>query len=219
MKKPLENHDATPPEWMRWLDGEMPAAERAAFEQTLATDPALQAEVTSARHLSDMLKQALPAEMEIPHGDFFNSQIQVRLAQLDQQERRTAPAAKVGWLDWLRSPWLIRAAATAVIAVLLLRPDGSGVNSPSDTLVMSTYAPNPKVVVNAFHSDEAEATVLMLEGLEDLPADRKVVGWNLDSGRSDPASASMAFSGPSGQVEVVMMRDAQNQPRLWVPRS
>ena len=218
MKTPHENEDATPPDWMRWLDGEMPADERAAFEQTLASDPGLQAEVDSARHLSQLLKQELPAEMKIPHADFFNSQIQVRLAQMDQAERRTAPAAKSGWLEWLRTPWLIGAAA-AVMAMLMLRTEGPKASSQSDTLVMSTYAPNPGVVVNTFHSVEAEATVLMLEGLEELPADRKVVGWHLDSGRADPASASTVFSGPFGRVEVVVMRDAQNQPRLWVPRS
>lgn len=218
MKTPHENEDATPPDWMRWLDGEMPAEERTAYEQTLASDPGLCAEVDSARHLSQLLKQELPVEMEIPHADFFNSQIQVRLAQMDQAERRTTPTAKSGWLEWLRTPWLMGAAA-AVVAILMLRTDGPKASSQSDTLVMSTYAPNPGVVVNAFHSAEAEATVLMLEGLEELPADRKVVGWHLDSGRADPASASTVFSGPSGRVEVVVMRDAQNQPRLWVPRS
>lgn len=218
MKTPHENEDATPPDWMRWLDGEMPAEERTAFEQTLASDPGLRAEVDSARHLSQLLKQELPAEMEIPHADFFNSQIQVRLAQMDQAERRTTATARSGWLEWLRTPWLMGAAA-AVVAVLMLRTAGPKAASGSDTLVMSTYAPNPSVVVNAFHSAEAEATVLMLEGLEELPADRKVVGWHLDSGRADPASASTVFSGPSGRVEVVVMRDAQNQPLLWVPRS
>ena len=217
MKTTPENQDATPPDWMRWLDGEMPAAERTAFERELAGDPELQAEVESARHLSAMLKQELPAEMSIPHADFFNSQIQVRLSQIEAEERRSAPVAASPWLGWLRTPWLIGAAAV-VVALLAVWQDRAP-NSESNTLVMSTYAPNPKVVVNAFHSEAAEATVLMLEGLEELPANRKVVGWHLDSGLTDPASMSTVFSGPSGEVEVVMTRDAQNQPRLWVPRS
>lgn len=217
MKTTPENQDATPPDWMRWLDGEMPAAERAAFEQEMAADPTLRAEVESARHLSAMLKQELPAEMAVPHADFFNSQIQVRLAQIEAGELRSAPRAASPLLGWFRMPWLVGAAAV-LVALLLVRPVGV-TESASDTLVKSTYAPNPKVVVNAFHSEAAGATVLMLEGLEELPADRKVVGWHLDSGRTDPASMSTVFSGPSGEVEVVMTRDAQNQPRLWVPRS
>jgi anti-sigma-K factor RskA len=217
MKTSFENQDAPPPEWMRWLDGEMPAAERAAFEKEMAADPALQAEVDSARRLSSLLKQELPAEMAVPHADFFNSQIQVQLAQIEADERRARPADQSPWTNWFRMPWLIGAAA-AVVAFLLVR-QGDAPHSSSDTLVMSTYAPNPKVVVNAFHSDDAEATVLMLEGLEELPADRKVVGWHLDSGRTDPGSMTTAFTGPTGAVEVVVTRDAQNQPRLWVPRS
>lgn len=183
----------------------------------MAGDPSLQAEVETARQLSAMLKKELPAEMNIPHADFFNSQIQVRLSQIEAEERRSAPVAATPWLGWLRVPWLIGAAA--VVIALFAIWEGDVPNTKSNTLVMSTYAPNPKVVVNSFHSEAAEATVLMLEGLEELPADRKVVGWHLDSGLTDPASMSTAFSGPSGQVEVVMTRDAQNQPRLWVPRS
>jgi hypothetical protein len=59
----------------------------------------------------------------------------------------------------------------------------------------------------------------MLEGLDELPADRKVVGFHLQSGELDPAYATTAFRGTSGQVEVVMTRNSQNQPRLWTPRS
>ncbi len=219
MKTPPENHAATPPDWMRWLDQEMPAAERAAFEQRLQSDPALRAEVDSARQLSEMLKNGLPAEMPVPHADFFNSQIQVRLAQMDLDEQRATPASRRGtWLEWLRSPWLFGAAAAAAIAVLLLADRGSP-PSASDTLVMSTYAPNPKVMVNAYHSDEADATVLMLDGLDELPADRKIVGWNLQSGDADSGLAGTALRGASGEVEVVVMRDARNNPLLWTPRS
>jgi anti-sigma-K factor RskA len=217
MKTPPENHDAAP-DWMRWLDGELSPTERAAFEQRLASDPELRAEAEAGRQLSQLLKRELPAEMPVPHADFFNSQIQVRLSQVEADERRTAKATPAGWLNGLRWPWLVGAAAAAVITIALLRTEGP-VSSSTDTLVRSTYAPNPKVVVSSFHSDEAEATVLMLDGLEELPADRKVVGWHLNSGEADPAFATTTFRGASGQVEVVMTRDAQNQPRLWVPRS
>jgi anti-sigma-K factor RskA len=212
-----ENQVATPPDWMRWMDGEMRAAERAAFEKRLATDPALQAELESAQAFSAMLKKELPAEMPVPHPDFFNSQIQVRLAQIEAEERRPVAAPASPWLGWLRMPWLVGAAA-AVVALLLVK-NGLQSDSESNTLVMSTYAPNPKVMVSAFHSDAAEATVLMLDGLEELPADRKIVGWHLDSGLTDPATMTTAFSGPAGDVKVVVTRDAQNQPKLWVPRS
>ena len=218
MKTPFENPDETPPDWMRWLDGEMTAAEREVFERQLAGDPALRAEVETARQLSGMLKRELPAEMDMPHADFFNSQIQVRLAQMEAEERRnTSAAKKTAWLDWLRSPWLAGAAA-AVIAVLLLRPGGEQIPA-SETVVMRSYAPDPDVVVSSYHSSAAAATVLVLEGLEELPADRKIVGWQLNSGEADPASMSTVFRNAAGQVELVLTRDANQQPRLWTPRS
>ncbi len=221
MKTPPENHNAAPPDWMRWLDGEMPAAERAAFEQQLEADPALRAEADAAGRLSEMLKAGLPAEMPVPHADFFNSQVQVRLAQIEADERRAAPASRAAsWTAWLRSPWLFGAAAAAALVTVLLLPRGDQRGFPlGGTLVMSTYAPNPKVVVNTFHSSEAGATVLMLEGLEELPANRKIVGWNLQSSDADDGLAGTALRGDSGQVEVVVMRDAHNNPFLWAPRS
>lgn len=218
MKKSHENNEVTP-DWMRWLDGEMPATERSAFEELLQKDPDAQAELDAAQHLSQLIKQELPASLTMPHADFFNSQIQVRLAQEDAADQRTsARAAKANWLAWLKTPWLVGAAAAAVVAIVFLKQP-QPITSSADTLVMSTYAPNPNVVVTAFHSDEADATVLVLEGLDELPADRKVVGWNLGNGELDPAFATTTFRGASGQVEVVMTRDAQNQPRLWSPRS
>lgn len=223
MKKPNENNQAVP-DWMCWLDGELPAEERAAFEQKLENDSALKEDVALAQQLSRLLKEELPAEMAIPHADFFNSQIQVRLAREEAEEKRVAAAAGAlgaGWMSWLKMPWLVGAAAALALALgagVWMRSD-SGAVSLADTQVMSTYAPNPKVVVSAFHSAEAEATVLLLEGLDELPADRKVVGWHLHSGEPDPAFGAMRFRGLSGQVEVVMTRDAQNQPRLFTPRS
>lgn len=223
MNNPNENNQGVP-DWMRWLDGELPAEERAAFQQKLESDPALRDEVELAQHFSRLLKEELPAEMAIPHADFFNSQIQVRLAREEAEERRGAVAASgvgTGWMSWLRMPWLVGAAAAfaLVLSAGVWMKSDRGAVSLADTQVMSTYAPNPKVVVSAFHSDEAEATVLLLEGLDELPADRKVVGWQLHSGEPDPAFGAMRFRGLSGQVEVVLTRDAQNQPRLFTPRS
>ena len=217
MKTPPEHHDAPPPDWMRWLDGEMPATERAAFEQQLAADPALRGEVDAAHQLSSLLRQELPRELPVPHADFFNSQIQVRPSQMEVDERRSAaaPPRAGSWWAWLKSPWLVGAAAAA-ITVLLLRTDPQ--SSASSTIVTSTYAPNPNVIVSAFHSNEADATVLMLEGLEELPADRKIVGWHLQSGHTDAATLATTFLGVNGEVQAVMTRDARNQPHLWIPR-
>src|SRR5687767_12511061 len=132
MKTPNEDHDL-----IRWLDGEMTAAEREHFSSRLEADPALKAEATVMRQLGDTLRAHLPSEMPIPHADFFNSQIQVRLAQ--EEVRNAGPAPRAGWLEWLRVPSFATvmavAAAVAIAGVMIFRQDeGAG-----ESLVLSTY--------------------------------------------------------------------------------
>jgi anti-sigma factor RsiW len=208
MKTPTEDHDL-----LRWLDGEMSAAEKAAFESRLTADPALKAEAELMQRLSADLRTHLPAEMAVPYADFFNSQIQVRLAQ-EENQQLPAPAAE-GWFGWLRKPWLTPAFAAAAIAMAALTMWQNG--SPSvaaDSLVHSIYVPNSAVQARAFHSAEAQATVLMLDGLEEMPADRKIVGFNIGRSEVDEAVAATTLFGADGKAVAVMAKDARNQPLL-----
>jgi anti-sigma-K factor RskA len=208
MKTPTEDHDL-----LRWLDGEMSAAEKAAFESRLAADPALKAEAELMQRLSADLRTHLPAEMPVPYADFFNSQIQVRLAQ-DENQQLSAPAAE-GWFGWLRKPWLTPAFAAAAIAMAALTMWQNGAPSEgTDSLVNSIYVPNSAVKARSFHSDEAQATVLMLDGLEEMPADRKIVGFNIDRSEVDEAVAATTLFGTDGKAVAVMAKDARNQPLL-----
>lgn len=208
MKTPPEDHDL-----LRWLDGEMSAAEKAAFESRLTTDPALKAEAEMMQHLSADLRAHLPAEMPVPYADFFNSQIQVRLAQ-EENQQLSAPAAE-DWFGWLRKPWLTPAFAAAAIAMAALTMWQNGAPSEgADSLVHSIYVPNSAVQARSFHSDEAQATVLMLDGLEEMPADRKIVGFNIGRSEVDEAVAATTLFGADGKAVAVMAKDARNQPLL-----
>ncbi len=208
MKTPTEDHDL-----LRWLDGEMSAAEKAAFEARLTADPALKAEAELMQRLSADLRTHLPAEMPVPYADFFNSQIQVRLSQ-DENQQLSAPAAE-GWFGWLRKPWLTPAFAAAAIAMAALTMWQNGAPSEgTNSLVNSIYVPNSAVQARAFHSDEAQATVLMLDGLEEMPADRKIVGFNIGRSEVDEAVAATTLFGADGKAVAVMAKDARNQPLL-----
>lgn len=208
MKTPPEDHDL-----LRWLDGEMSAAEKAAFESRLAADTALKAEAEMMQRLSADLRTHLPAEMPVPYADFFNSQIQVRLAQ-EENHQLSAPAAE-GWFGWLRKPWLTPAFAAAAIAMAALTMWQNGASSEGeDSLVHSIYVPNSAVQARAFLSDEAQATVLILDGLEEMPADRKIVGFNIGRSEVDEAVAATTLFGTDGKAVAVMAKDARNQPLL-----
>ena len=77
----------------RWLDGELNADERASFEARLNSDPALRAEADSLMGLRDMLQTGFPKIAEVPHADFFNSQIQAQISQVQLEEKKAAAQA------------------------------------------------------------------------------------------------------------------------------
>ncbi|MBK8036358.1 MAG: hypothetical protein IPK22_04380 [Verrucomicrobiaceae bacterium] len=210
MKTPSdENHDL-----IRWLDGEMTADERRAFEATLQNDPELAAEAESMRQLSESLKTHLPAEMPVPHADFFNSQIQVRIAQMeldDAREREKAAESTAGWLSWLRMPWLVGAAAAAFAIAGLVWTQNS---SSGTSTIASTYTPNPSVHAQVFHSADAQATVLMLDGLEPVPAEKKIVGFRVHRAESDAEVATTTLFDENGSVLAVVALNAKGQPQV-----
>lgn len=203
MKTPSEDHDL-----IRWLDAEMTDAERASFSARLESDPALKAEVEMMQRMSADLRTHLPAEMPVPYGDFFNSQIQVRLAQ---EEPLSIPEPRASWLDWLRMPTLIAATAAVAIAGFLIMQQGP---AAGDSVVLSIYVPNTSVQARSFHSDEANATVLMLDGMEAMPADRKIVGYHIERSETDQEVVTTTLYGERGEVVLVVSKDARNQPRL-----
>lgn len=210
MKTPSdENHDL-----IRWLDGEMTAAERRAFEATLQNDPELAAEAESMRRLSESLKAHLPAEMPVPHADFFNSQIQVRIAQMeldDAREREKAAASTTNWLSWLRMPWLAGAAAAAFAIAGLVWTQNS---SSGRSTILSTYTPNPSVKAQVIENTEAGATVILLEGLAPIPAEKKVAGFQVHHAESDAEVATTTLFDENGSVIAVVSKNAKGLPTL-----
>ena len=207
MKTPTDENQI-----VRWLDGEMDAAERAAFESALVANSQLEAEVRSLRQLSDAIRGNIPAEREVPHADFFNSQIQGRIAREEQVRADTAAEANAGWLAWLRMPWLTAAAAAliALVSVSIWRTGGGSGASQ----VISSYAPNPEVQPRAFHSNDANATVLLLEGLPILPAEREVAGQRVHRSENDPQMAATTLFSERGEILMVVAKDSHDQPRL-----
>lgn len=203
MKTPSEDHDL-----IRWLDGEMNEAERSRFTARLEADPSLKAEVEVMQRLSADLRAHLPDEMPVPYADFFNSQIQVRIAQ---EETLSLPAAQRSWLDWFRLPTLLTATAAIAIAGYTIWQQSA---PAGNSFVHSIYAPNPAVKAHTFHSEAAQATVLMLDGVEEIPADRKIVGYHIERSETDQEIAATTLYGERGEVLLVVTKDARNQPRL-----
>ncbi len=214
MKLPSEDHDL-----IRWLDGEMTPAECAAFEERLKSDPALAKDAEQLRALSAGIRAHLPAEMPIPHADFFNSQIQVRLAQIETEEVRAIQATTPMWaslFQWLRQPWLTAAGAVAlaVVSFVILHP-GTPEVTTRESSVLSSYTPNSNVHARTFHDANAEATVLMLEGLDAVPAERKISGVHAVRSEWEPEVASTTLYDSEGTSLLSIASDALGHPTIW----
>ncbi|MBB5033671.1 anti-sigma factor family protein [Prosthecobacter vanneervenii] len=211
MKTPTDDH-----ELIRWIDGEMNEAERAQFEERLKQEPELDTEARKMRCLSDTLRAHMPAVMRVPHADYFNTQIGVRITQmaLDDARARTTTS---GWgtqlLQWFRQPWfaMAGAAALAVLCFMAMNPVGSG---PSGSMILSSYTPNTHVQARTYHDQNADATVLMLDGLDAMPADRKISGVNIQRSEVEPELASTTMYDAKGAAVLMISRDALGNPLL-----
>lgn len=192
----------------RWLDGELGPADQARFEAMMAADPLLREEAESLRKLGDSLRAHVTMERPVPNADFFNSQIQQRIAEAQRAEERvqSAAAPATSWLSWLRMPWAIGAAALLTLGVWMLQGE------KPQTQILSLYAPKAGVQATSFHSEEANATVLMLDGLDSIPADKSIVGLSVHHSESDPEVATTTLFGENGEVLLVMTKDAASKP-------
>ena len=210
MKPPSEDHDL-----IRWLDGEMNDAERASFDARLKDDPVLAKEAGELRALSAGIRSHLPAQIQVPHADFFNSQIQVRIAQLDLDESRQNHFGNASlansFFAWLRKPWFATAGAVAlaVLGFVWMRPQAQDVEH---SLILSSYTPGLGVEARTYHDNEADATVLMLDGLEEVPADRKISGISVHRSETEPEIAATTLFDATGSLLLVISRDAAGQP-------
>jgi anti-sigma factor RsiW len=197
----------------RWLDNELGAEERTRFEAMLAADPALRQEAESMKGLGNALRAHVPFEREVPHPDFFNSQIQEAIAADQRVHARSKGGvrAAAGWLVWLRAPWALAGAAAVLAGGLFLLRSGDAAKVRTE--ILSLYAPNAGVQAAVSYNEDAEATVLLLDGLEAIPADRNVAGISVHHSETDAEVATTTLFDEAGGVLLVMAKDAAGKPR------
>ena len=167
----------------QWIDGELDGDAEAEFNSLFAADREFAERAKAqAASIGEALRGGLPAELEPPYPEFFNSQIQKHIRDKENAGGQHAESAEPSFsvLSWLKSPFTIAAAAAAVFVLMINRggePAGQGAGLPT---VVGTYAPDPLVqVVRAEYDEEAEATVIMLTGLARIPDEVEVGGKNI----------------------------------------
>lgn len=159
-----------------WIDGELEGEELRRVEAWAQEHPELLAERDAIRAMNADIREAIPASVEPPYADFFNQRI---LRHIEEEQRdqtpASAPKSKRNFWQWLAVP--AAAAAMALCFYMGTRvAEPASVTSPSLATVSSVYTPDGDVKANMFRADNADATVIVLEGLEDIPDDMEMVG-------------------------------------------
>jgi len=198
----------------RWIDGELEGEALRAFEAAAAEDPLLLEAKVEADHLRQMLQSDMPAR-EIPNPEFFNSQIQRRIAD-DLPAPTPSPASSSptggGIMSWFRSPFTLASAAAVVglgLFALSHAPDPGGSANADHTSVASTYTPDRQIDASHFYSDEADATVIMLDGLAALPDSTELKGQNIVS--ADQGSPNELYN-EDRELAFVIIQGADSAP-------
>lgn len=161
-----------------WMDDALGSAEREELAPYLAKHPELEAEREEYVRLRDELRSVLPDHVEPPYPDFFNTHL---MRQIREEERVGSKPVEFqsGMWNWMR-PWLAPAAAVAVVAAFLAGKEMGGGSEmaggakagdgSSSEVAPGVYSAISSVDVTTWEDLDAGTTVIVLNGLEDIPS-------------------------------------------------
>jgi hypothetical protein len=157
--------NTTPDETMLalWLDDELDGEQFAAVEAWAQSRPEQLAAREEVRRWRSMVRAAVPATVEPPYPDFFNSRIErsIRDLQIPAQGGGLA-VARPWWSNWL----LPASAVAGMVFTFWMGAQSSAVHRQG---THSVYTPESGVDAEWFASAPASATVIVLQGVEAIP--------------------------------------------------
>lgn len=170
----------------RWMDGELEGEELCQMESWAREHPELLAERDAVQALSADLREHVASSEEPPYPEFFNQKI---LRAIEEEQAVSSPTTVEataeekgmrGFWQWLTAPVAIPMAMAAMALCFYLGTQmGSEPKFITDSTVAAVkeatvYTPDGEVSANIYNSDKA--TVIVLEGLEDMPDDLEMAG-------------------------------------------
>ena len=198
----------------RWIDGEL---EDADVRELLEKYPELRKEKARADEMREMLQKELETGEKIPYPDFFNHQIRRRI-----EEEKTAVSTSKDYEEMSEKqlfPWFTLSRNVAALALLVLVGIFIAVAyfdvRDHGTKIVSTYTPSPGVEATAFYSDQANASVLMLDGLKELPASYEIKGQQAMSYDPSADGSSITLYSKNRHPVLVLIMDRFQVPSIY----
>ncbi len=160
-------------QYTAWIDGKLTGTELAAFEKELEQHPEAVSDRIEAQKLGKLMR-GNPTAPKLANADFFNLQIQQRIAA-DRPHEKTGGSG-TGWF-WSLPRLAGAGAACVLVAGVMFKtliPTGSSVSdadtSPYFAQVVESWTSEPGVSANTVYNAKDNVTVLWLDGLDYIPA-------------------------------------------------
>ena len=152
-----------------WMDGQLEGKELQSMEAWAQQHPELLAERDAIQAMSQNIQNTLPDSQEPPYPDFFNQRIMSAI-----QEEAPAPQTKKSsgsiW-RWLAAPIATGAMALCFYLGTQFTGNPSEPTAQTITATPTVYTPDSGVQADIFVASNQQATVIVIEGLEDVPDD------------------------------------------------
>ena len=161
--------------WTAWLDGELSEEERVEFEASFPDKTAAGDEKRDALKLGSLLKEQL-SNHSMSNADFFNHQLQQRIARESAPAFDGKPRSRSSWWTIPRLFWSGAAAMALffICAVFVIREKHPTDQSEYLTQILKARVDpvvSPNATISMFKAKEDKVTVLWVDGLQSLPSE------------------------------------------------
>lgn len=162
---------------MKWVDAKLSSDEETQLATLMEEDLGLKDELLAMKTLSESVRTKVPASVEPPYSDFFNSQL---MRKVDLEIKSQHPAKKVErWWQSLRWAW----APVGALALVLSFFAGHRVSQPShgelskksavvgDSLLPTVYFAGEALEAEVISDAEGGVSVIVVNGLSAIRDD------------------------------------------------
>ena len=229
----MKTHDPDPELLALWFDGQLDDTERARFENDLAPEvlAAIRAEravqpdsSAESAWLRTCLREIYPPSRDVADPTLFMHQLEHRMDRAEEAAAErilpmptAAPPADVIKTQGggKRKTWWLEAAAAAIAVLAVLNwpqkpaePEFLpiiGATHPAHEVLVSSYAPDARITMDARYDAAADAVVILLDGLPPVEKPADLVGYQSTDPR--PIQARLAGNVPQAKIHAVKSSD------------
>jgi hypothetical protein len=201
----------------KWFDGELSSDE---ISDLLAENPELFDQRMEIEEIGEMIRlhaQPSTESCEPPFPELFKRQILRKISE--------TPATRIhAWMeiarDWFtNSQWAVPATAVLALSGILLSGTRLVNPGPAHSEVLHTFAPHPEHKASAHYLPLADATVIRLEGLQEVAPSKQIIGYLRSPGHPTDRVASTVSYPLHGQPQAKTGSPARSVARIQLASS